>query len=52
MVSGLLWMVGGVLATGVTYVMAEPGGMFFVFYGAVLWGAFDFIRGFFGLLNS
>lgn len=52
MVSGLLWMVGGALATGITYAMAEPGGMFFVFYGAVLWGAFDFIRGFFGLFNS
>jgi hypothetical protein len=50
MIFGLLWVVGGIIATVVTYVFAI-GGIFFIFWGAVLFGAIDFFRGLAGWLK-
>ena len=45
---GALWLVGGTVATVGTYNAAEEGGTYFIFWGAVLYGAFDFCRGLHG----
>ena len=45
MLKGVLWLVGGAVVTGITYSAAEPGGTFFVFWGAMAYGAIRFLRG-------
>lgn len=52
MISGLLWVTGGVTVTWVTYALAEGGGWYFVFFGAIIFGFIDFIRGLVGWLNN
>lgn len=47
MLKGVLWLVGGAVVTGITYSAAEPGGTFFVFWGAMAYGAIRFLRGLF-----
>jgi hypothetical protein len=43
---GLLWLVGGIVVTAGTYVAAsKAGGFFIVTYGAIFWGAIQFLRG-------
>jgi hypothetical protein len=44
---GLLWCVGGILVTAITYSMASGGGTYFVAWGAVVFGGFQAIRGLF-----
>jgi hypothetical protein len=44
---GLLWCIGGILVTAITYSMASGGGTYFVAWGAVVFGAFQAIRGLF-----
>ena len=51
MLHGLLWLVGGLAVTLATYHAAGPGGVFFVAWGAVLFGAIDVLRGFIGWLK-
>ena len=52
MVRGLAWAVGGLLVTAVTYAMASgKGGSYYIFWGAVLFGAIDFFAGFVGWLR-
>lgn len=51
MLHGLLWLVGGLAVTLGTYHAAGAGGVFFVAWGAVLFGAIDFLRGFVGWLK-
>jgi hypothetical protein len=52
MVRGMLWAVGGLLVTAVTYSMASGrGGTYIIFWGAVLFGAIDFFAGFLGWLR-
>jgi hypothetical protein len=46
MLFGGLWMVGGAVVSLITYQAASGGGTYFVFWGAVVWGAIDFIKGF------
>jgi hypothetical protein len=45
MATGAFFFFLGLLGTALTYVMAKPGGKFTLLYGAILWGAFSFIRG-------
>ena len=42
---GLIFMTGGAILTAVTYEAAEPGGTYFVFWGAIGIGALSFIGG-------
>jgi len=52
MIRGLLWAVGGLLVTAITYSMASGrGGTYYIFWGAVLFGAIDFFAGFLGWLR-
>ncbi|HGJ64579.1 TPA: hypothetical protein ENS27_04230 [bacterium] len=51
MIFGILWMLGGTLATIVTYIFAMnnlTGGTYIVAWGAILYGIVDFVRGFIG----
>jgi len=49
MIYGALWCVGGIIVTVVTYSGASGGGTFVVAWGAILFGAIQFIN---GLVNS
>ncbi len=51
MVSGILWAVGGTVATVWSYQSTE-GTYYFVFWGAIVFGAWDFLCGLFGLMMS
>ena len=51
MIIGVLWVVGGIIATAATYAAASEGGVFFIFWGAVIFGAIDFFRGLAGWLR-
>jgi len=52
MLYGILWIAGGGLVTLLTYSMAKGGGIYFIFWGAMLWGAIDFIWGLVGWLEN
>jgi hypothetical protein len=43
--NGALWFAGGGLITAISYASAAGGGKFFIAWGAVLFGAFQMIRG-------
>jgi hypothetical protein len=45
---GVLWAVGGTIATFVSMDAASSGGTYYVFYGAIIWGVIDIIRGIIG----
>ena len=51
MLTGLLWCVGGLAVTSASYWFADAGGKFSVFYGAVLYGIYDFLVGLVGWLR-
>ena len=51
MVTGVLWIAGGLLATAISYEIAAPGGAYFVFWGAVIWGTFTCVSGLIGMLR-
>jgi hypothetical protein len=52
MIRGLLWAVGGLVVTAITYASAsDKGGTYYIFWGAVLFGAIDFFAGFVGWLR-
>lgn len=42
---GALWAGGGTIATVLSYGSASGGGKYFVFWGAILFGAVDFLIG-------
>lgn len=46
---GALWCVGGLIVTAVTYSAASGGGTYVVAWGAILFGAIQFIK---GLVNN
>jgi hypothetical protein len=46
---GFLWLLGGIIATSVSYESASGGGTYSVFYGAIIWGVIDMIRGIIGV---
>jgi hypothetical protein len=43
---GAAWIVGGVLVTVISYAAASRGGTYLLAWGAVIFGAYDMIRGF------
>lgn len=47
---GCAWLAGGILFSLLSYRFAEAGGNYYVATGAVLWGAFDALRGLWRLL--
>ena len=52
MLIGGLLLVGGGIATLVTYAAAAPGETYFVFWGVMLVGAIQLLRGFFGSMSD
>lgn len=50
--TGLLWMLGGGAISLITYLAASGGGVYFVFWGAVVWGGVDVVRGLVGWLAN
>ncbi len=53
MLAGVLWAVGGIVVTAVTYDMASRGGgTYVVAWGAVIFGIYDFVRGLIGWLKN
>lgn len=49
MLYGALWCIGGIVVTAITYSAASGGGTYIVAWGAIFWGAIQFIK---GLINS
>jgi len=50
MTYGAIWCIGGILFTAITYSAASSGGgVYFIAWGAILFGAIQFFR---GLINS
>ncbi|MEP6901560.1 MAG: hypothetical protein ABJA66_07400 [Actinomycetota bacterium] len=49
---GALWAIGGTIATVVSYGSASGGGRYFIFWGAILFGAVDFLIGLNGWIGS
>lgn len=45
---GLLWAVGGIIATSVGYESASSGGSYYIFYGAIIYGIWDILSGLYG----
>lgn len=45
MLKGIGWFVGALLITGITYAMAEGGGTYYIFWGAMIFGGYMFLRG-------
>lgn len=43
---GAAWVAGGVLVTVISYAVASRGGTYLLAWGAVIFGAYDLIRGF------
>jgi len=50
MLNGILWVLGGIFVTAWTYVFAYEG-KYFVAYGFVIYGIFDFFSGLIGWLK-
>jgi hypothetical protein len=42
---GIGWIVAGLVVTGVTYSIAEPGGTYFVFWGLSVYGLYRLVKG-------
>lgn len=51
MVQGLLWFVGAAVVTGISYLAADPGGSFVVFWGAMAYGGYRLLRAIYYWLN-
>lgn len=49
MLYGALWCIGGIIITVITYSAASGGGTYVIAWGAILFGAIQFIK---GLVNS
>lgn len=49
MLWGAVWCIGGIIVTAVTYSNASGGGTYVVAWGAILFGAIQFLK---GLVNS
>lgn len=49
--TGLLWLAGGGLASYVGYSHSGDGGGYMLFYGALLYGAYRVLRGFYFFVN-
>lgn len=51
MVKGFFWFAAAALVTTLTYSAAEPGGTYLVFWGALAYGCFRFLRAVYYWLN-
>lgn len=51
MLYGFVWAAGGTAVTIGTYEAASEGGVFFIAWGAIIFGIVDFLRGLFGWLK-
>lgn len=51
MVKGVLWLVAGALVSLIGYAAASDGGSYLVFWGAMAYGAYRFIRALFYRFN-
>ncbi len=51
MVYGVLWAIGGIAVTIITYVTSSISGVYLIAWGAILWGLIDFFRGLVGWLK-
>ena len=51
MLFGALWLIGGAIVTLLTYNAAGPGGTYIVAWGAIVFGAIDFLWGLFNWLR-
>ena len=51
MLYGALWCIGGLLVTFLTYCAASSGGTYVVAWGAVIFGAIQFVKGVFQRLG-
>jgi hypothetical protein len=49
---GVLWLVGGGIATAVSYGASDVGRTYFVFWGAMVWGAIEIVWGLARTLNE
>lgn len=47
MLKGCLWGLAGLIITGVSYALAPTGGVYFIFWGLILYGGILFLRGLF-----
>jgi len=45
MIYGALWCIGGIIVTAATYQAARGGGTYVVAWGAIIFGAVQFIKG-------
>jgi hypothetical protein len=45
MLTGCLMGLAGIVLTGISYALASPGGVYFVFWGLILFGGIRFMRG-------
>jgi len=45
MLYGALWCIGGIIVTAVTYSSASGGGRYVIAWGAIIFGAIQFLRG-------
>ena len=52
MLYGALWCIGGILVTGITFSAARSGGTYFIAWGAVLFGGFQFLQGLYQYLTG
>jgi hypothetical protein len=52
MLFGALWCFGGIVVTAMTYQAASNGGHYIIAWGAVLFGAIQFLRGLFQVLAN
>ena len=51
MFKGILWFIVGGVVTFITYSVADEGGTYFFFWGAMLYGIYRLIRGFYYKIN-
>jgi hypothetical protein len=49
---GALWLIGGIVITAATYSAASGGGTYVVTYGAIVFGAIQFLQGLFQNLTA
>jgi hypothetical protein len=49
---GALWAIGGTFATVLSYNSTGGGGKYFIFWGAILFGAIDFLVGLNGWISG
>lgn len=52
MIFGILWFIGGLVVTAATYSAASNGGHYIVAWGAVIFGAIQFLQGLFQYSTS